>query len=475
MDPILAFNSRIKNLNSRDINVDGKSVVYVMSREQRVNYNFGLLAAIETSKRLKLPLLAFFNLYSKVNVRNGSQFIWMLEGLKEVELKLAELNIPFYILEGTFFDNLKMIERMYSPALIYFDFSPLKSPRKKLDEFVKISEAICYVVDSHNLVPVWIASEKQEIAAQFLRRKIYKVWEDYMSDFNCKESISNFINCYKGDLHRNDFKKFINNYNNEKLNNYEIRVKSGRNAGLKHLTEFIEKSLPNYFEKKNDPNFEATSNLSAYLHFGQISSLEVLLEIKKFYKEIFCLYKLDAGSDKLKLSIASFIEELIIRKELAENYCYYNQNYDNFEGGSDWAKKSLIKHISDAREYIYTLEQFESGKTHDSAWNAAQIQLITTGKMHGYMRMYWAKKILEWSESVESAIKIATYLNDKYELDGYDPNGYAGIMWSICGVHDRPWGERKIFGNVRYMNYAGLKKKFDIEKYEQKYSRDLIK
>lgn len=469
MDPILAFNSRIKNLNSRDINADGKSVVYVMSREQRVNYNFGLLAAIETSKKLKLPLLVFFNLYPKVNVRNGSQFIWMLEGLKEVELNLAELNIPFYILEGTFIENLKMIERKHSPASIYFDFSPLRSPITKLEKFVKNSNATCYLVDSHNLVPVWIASEKQEIAAQFLRRKIYKVWEDYMSDFNCNETISNFENCYKGDLHRNDFKKYINNYIEKKLNNYEIEIKSGRNAGLIQLKKFIEKSLPYYFEKKNDPNFEVTSNLSAYLHFGQISSLEVLLEIKKFYKEKFCLYKLDAGSDKLKLSIASFIEELIIRKELAENYCYYNKNYDSFDGASDWAKKSLIKHISDIREYIYTPEQFEYAKTHDNAWNAAQIQLITTGKMHGYMRMYWAKKILEWSESVESAIKIATYLNDKYELDGYDPNSYAGIMWSICGVHDRPWGERKIFGNVRYMNYAGLKRKFDVESFVRLY------
>lgn len=160
---------------------------------------------------------------------------------------------------------------------------------------------------------------------------------------------------------------------------------------------------------------------------------------------------------------------MIIRRELADNFCYFNKNYDSFDGFHSWAKESLNLHRKDKRDFVYNLEQFELAKTHDDLWNAAQIEMVNTGKMHGYMRMYWAKKILEWSKSPEEAMRIAIYLNDKYELDGRDPNGYAGIAWSIGGVHDRAWFERPVYGKVRYMNYNGCAKKFDVKKYIDKY------
>ncbi len=177
-------------------------------------------------------------------------------------------------------------------------------------------------------------------------------------------------------------------------------------------------------------------------------------------------------SDIPKQAKEAFLDELIVRKELSDNYCLYEENYDNFSGLPDWAKNSLKKHQKDKRKYVYKTEDFESARTHDPLWNAAQRQMCNEGKMHGYLRMYWAKKILEWTETPEEAISIAIYLNDKYELDGRDPNGYTGIMWSIGGLHDRPWKERDVYGKIRYMSYEGCKRKFDVERVIKRYGKD---
>jgi len=192
------------------------------------------------------------------------------------------------------------------------------------------------------------------------------------------------------------------------------------------------------------------SNISPYLHYGHISSQRLVFE----------LLKLDSNND-----IDAFIEQTLVRKELADNFCYYNKNYDNFLCLADWAKSTLNEHRNDKRDFIYNLDTFENSDTHDDLWNAAQNQMRFNGKMHGYMRMYWAKKILEWTKSPEEAFQIAIELNDKYELDGRDPNGYTGVAWSIGGIHDRPWFERPVFGKIRYMNYNGCKRKFDVNKY----------
>jgi len=247
-----------------------------------------------------------------------------------------------------------------------------------------------------------------------------------------------------------------------KLINYKPIVKSGENEAKKVLKDFINFKLENYAKDKNDPVKTALSNLSAYLHFGQISSLRVALNINKTIKSR------HAPTSDLDISKQNFFEEMIIRKELSDNFCFYNKNYKNLTGAKNWAQKTLNNHDQDIREIIYTLEELEHSKTHDPAWNAAQKEMVSFGKMHGYMRMYWAKKILEWTLSPEKALEYAIYLNDKYSLDGYDPNGYVGILWSITGLHDKPWFNRPIFGQIRYMNYNGLKRKFKIERYIEK-------
>jgi deoxyribodipyrimidine photo-lyase len=217
----------------------------------------------------------------------------------------------------------------------------------------------------------------------------------------------------------------------------------------------LDNKLSDYADGRNDPAREGQSSLSPYLHFGQIAAQRVALDVE------------DApAGQKAK---EAFLEELIIRRELADNFCYYNPYYDAFAGFPQWARKTLDEHRDDFREYLYTLAQFEQAQTHDNLWNAAQREMVKTGKMHGYLRMYWAKKILEWTPSPEKALEVAIYLNDRYELDGRDPNGYTGIAWSLGGVHDRAWGERKVFGKIRYMSYNGCKSKFDVAAYIKKY------
>ena len=193
------------------------------------------------------------------------------------------------------------------------------------------------------------------------------------------------------------------------------------------------------------------SNLSPYIHFGHLSAQRVAIEVTK---------AVAPQEDK-----SAFLEELIVRRELSDNFCLYNPDYDNVNGFHQWASSTLNNHKDDEREFIYALNEFENALTHDPLWNAAQLEMVKTGKMHGYMRMYWAKKILEWTKSPEQAMEFAIYLNDKYSLDGRDPNGYTGIAWSIGGVHDRAWSERPIFGKIRYMNYNGCKRKFDVNSY----------
>ncbi|NJO68235.1 MAG: deoxyribodipyrimidine photolyase, partial [Bacteroidetes bacterium] len=210
----------------------------------------------------------------------------------------------------------------------------------------------------------------------------------------------------------------------------------------------------NYASERNDPVSDATSNLSPYLHFGQISSQYIV--------------KMILNADQDTVSTEAFLEELIIRRELSDNFCLYNLNYDNFTSFPEWAKKTLNEHRQDRRDFLYTKDQFEMAATHDLLWNAAQTEMVKKGKMHGYMRMYWAKKILEWSPSPEDALSIAIYLNDKYELDGRDPNGYAGCAWAIGGTHDRAWNKHPVYGMVRYMNENGCRRKFNVDAYIKK-------
>jgi deoxyribodipyrimidine photo-lyase len=232
-------------------------------------------------------------------------------------------------------------------------------------------------------------------------------------------------------------------------------IKPGETCAIDALQSFLAIGLSGYALHRNNPLEGGQSDLSPYLHFGQLSAQRVALSI--------------IGCRCHKPSADAFLEELLVRRELSDNFCCYNQSYDSFQGFPQWARKSLDSHRGDRREYVYNLQELEAAKTHDALWNAAQREMMERGKMHGYMRMYWAKKILEWSETPEEALRCSVLLNDRYELDGRDPNGYAGIAWSIGGVHDRAWKDRPIFGKVRYMSRKGMDAKFDTGAYISRY------
>jgi deoxyribodipyrimidine photo-lyase len=423
-------------------------VVYWMSREQRVKDNWALLHAQELAIDRKAPLLVVFCLVQQFLGATMRQYDFMLKGLSGVEDDLAKLGIPFYILEGmpekVISDFLK---KMNASALIS-DFDPLrikKTWKEKLTSRLRIQ---FYEVDAHNIVPCWIASSKQEYGAYTLRPKIKKLITSFLTDYPALERHPYQI---KVNIERIDWRKVRTHLKIDHSVGIVASVESGEAAAANVLGHFIANKLNDYNLRRNDPCLDGQSNLSSYLHFGHLAAQRVALEV--------------TGTKVDLQSKDAFLEELIIRREISDNFCFYNEAYDRFEGFPHWAQKSLNEHRSDKREYTYTVAQLEEAITHDPLWNAAQMEMVRKGKMHGYMRMYWCKKILEWTKSPEEALGSAIYLNDKYELDGRDPNAYAGIAWSIGGVHDRAWFDRTIFGKVRYMSYGGCKSKFDVEAY----------
>lgn len=448
---------RVSCLNKNKILDLGGPVVYWMSRDQRVKDNWALLYAAELANKQNRALVVVFCLVKHFLESTDRQFGFMLAGLQQVELDLKAKNISFVLLHGQPQIELNKFVQKNKVCAVVSDFSPLKIGRLWRRELAEKVDCAVFEVDAHNIVPVWIASQKQEFGAYTIRPKIHKMLPEFLENFPNFTTVKN-----------THTKNFVNN--SWPTLKSDLNVESGEVAAHKVLKHFINSKLNNYDEQRNDPTENAQSELSPYLHFGQISAQRVALEVLKFTnKPVEEVMLPDRNGSKRESNEAAFLEELIVRRELADNFCFYNVNYDFVEGFPEWAKQSLHEHKHDKREYVYSLKQFEQAKTHDLLWNAAQMEMLKTGKMHGYMRMYWGKKILEWTESVEQAMKIAIYLNDKYELDGRDPNGYAGIAWSIGGVHDRAWFERPVFGKIRYMNYNGCKSKFDVEKYIQKW------
>ncbi|HOD11859.1 MAG TPA: deoxyribodipyrimidine photo-lyase [Candidatus Omnitrophota bacterium] len=426
-------------------------VVYWMSRDQRFNDNWALIFAQELALKNAVPLGIVFALASKFLNATRRHYDFMLKGLIELQKNLAAKNIPFFLLSGNPSEEIFKFVKKHEAGALVCDFDPLRVKRAWKSEVARKIDIPFYEVDAHNIVPCWVASPKQEFGAYTIRPKINRILDIYLKDFP------------KVTRHRYSFTE---NPQAIDVDCILAQLKCGQSAGpvawikpgeknaAAALKKFISKKLSKYDAARNDPNLGGQSDLSPYLHFGQLSAQRVALAV--------------ARAKANENSKQAFLEELVIRRELSDNFCFYNKSYDNIACAPNWARTTFMAHAKDRREYLYTLKEFEDAKTHDQLWNAAQMEMMKTGKMHGFMRMYWAKKILEWTPSPKKAFEIAVYLNDKYSLDGRDPNGYAGIAWSVAGVHDRAWGERAIFGKVRYMSYNGCKNKFDIEQYIEK-------
>ncbi len=437
---------RIRTLNSKPMG--SGPVIYWMSRDQRVNDNWALLFAREVALENKVPLSVVFCLVPNFLEATERQYGFMLKGLAEIEKLLKTFNISFHLLIGNPEDEIDRFCREQQAAVLVTDFSPLRICRQWKSALAKKVPASFCEVDAHNIIPCWTTSPKQEYAAYTIRPKIKKLLPEFLTDIPQvdKHPFSQVLPATPIDWPKASASLKIDR-NVKELSHF----KPGEKGAWQAMRHFIENKLTHYDSERNNPNLDGQSNLSPYLHFGHLSAQRLALMVK--------------GAEKPDIQPESYLEELIVRRELSDNFCFYNDRYDTVEAFPRWAKESHNKHTEDPREHIYSPKEFEKAETHDPLWNAAQIEMVSRGKMHGYMRMYWAKKILEWTNSPEEAMKTAIYLNDKYSLDGRDPNGYSGIAWSIGGVHDRAWKERPIFGKIRYMSYKGSKSKFNVEQY----------
>ena len=428
-------------------------VLYWMSREQRAFDNWGLLAAAAEAREMRAPLYVVFALAPSFLGATWRQYDFLLRGLRETERQLRDRRIPLLIRTGEPPDSVGALARELSAGSVFTDFDPLRPKtawRKALAASlpVRLTE-----VDGHNIVPCRVASQKREYAARTLRPKLHSLLPERLTDIPALETHPFPPADFPAPQ---DFDALERRITADRSVSPVPGFPPGYSAGMERLRSFLEEKLDRYPEDRNDPCRDALSGLSPYLHFGQISAQRVAFE----------------ASRTVSPGAGAFLEELIVRRELADNFCLHAPSYDTPDAWPDWGRKTLERHSGDHREYIYPKETLEAAETHDPLWNAAQREMTERGKMHGWLRMYWVKKLLEWTETPEEALALAIAMNDRYELDGRDPNGYAGIAWGLAGLHDRPWGERPVFGLVRTMTFDGAKRKFDLRRYLESASRN---
>lgn len=440
---------RVQFLN-RNSTRNGKFVLYWMQASQRADYNHSLEYAINKANSLNKPVIVFFAITDDFPEANERHYAFMIEGLQEVKKYLEFRGIKFIIWHTSPDDGAITLSK--DSSLVVVDRGYLKIQRKWRSKVAKSIPCPLVQIESDVIVPVESASFKDEFSAATFRPKIKKKIEYFLQPVKKEELKNESIDVEIESFNIDNTKKALDKLDIDRSVKKVEKFRGGTSKAKKLLEDFIKHKIHLYHEQRNNPSENIRSNMSPYLHFGQISPIFIALNISK---------NKSPGRD-------DYLEELIVRRELSINHIFYNQNYDSIKGLPNWAMETLIKHKNDKRTYDYSNQELENADTHDPYWNAAQKEMIKTGKMHGYMRMYWGKKILEWKRKPEDAFKTAIYLNNKYELDGRDPNGFTGVAWCF-GKHDHPWKERPIFGKIRYMNENGLKRKFDIDNYEKKY------
>jgi deoxyribodipyrimidine photo-lyase len=445
---------RIKNLNSKKSRA-GKYVLYWMQASQRAEYNHALEYSILRANELSKPVVVFFGITDNFPEANLRHYRFMLEGLREVKFSLEQRGIKMVIRHES--PEKGVIGFSKQACLVVVDGGYLRIQKEWRGYAAERIACPLFQVESDVVVPTEEASQKEEFSAATFRPKIKKMVSRYLVPVQNNRPKVDSLNLGFQSLDLNDITNTLSALSIDRsvapLNNF----RGGTTEAKRRLQEFIIYRLAKFQELRNDPTVDCLSNMSPYLHFGQISPLYIALEVMKA----------DIPASDI------YLEELIVRRELSINFVLHNPNYDSFQGLPQWARRTLIDHKRDRREYVYDLNELDNAETHDPYWNAAQEEMRITGKMHGYMRMYWGKKIIEWTKTPEEAMRFALYLNNKYELDGRDPNGFTGVAWCF-GKHDRPWKEREIFGKIRYMNAGGLKRKFDADGYVRKI-RKLIK
>jgi deoxyribodipyrimidine photo-lyase len=451
----LADNPRITIRRSGAPLPDGKCIVYWMQRAQRGIDNPALDTAIAIGNELDLPVIAYFSAISNFPSANLRHYAFLNQGLADIEEDLAARNVSFIVRRPP--DNsLEALLKETAAAMVIGDENPCREPERWRKVLAKRLKLPFWTVDADVVVPSSLFP-KHFFMLHHFRPKLQAELPKHLVPLPKTKAQKQW-------QRPRSFAAFpVKNDVTEGWRNFDRTVKpvgqftGGTHAALKRLRHFVNNLLPDYEKQRNHPEIDGTSQLSPYLHFGHISPLTIALAVEAAVKE----------GKATQAARDSYLDELIGWRELSVNFVKHVPNYDSIECAPEWAQKTLREHARDKRNPTYTLEELEHGQTYDELWNAAQLQMVNTGWMHNYMRMYWAKKILEWSPNPAKAWEWAVILNDKYELDGRDPNGYSGVAWAIGGVHDRPWFDRPIFGTIRYMSGASTGKKFDSRKYIQ--------
>src|ERR1019366_7203202 len=431
----------------------GRCVVCWMQRAMRILDNPALDVAIEAANVLGLPVVVFFSVIPNYPNANLRHYHFMAQGLKDVAHDAAERGVGF-VLRRHPDHSLEAFLEEVEAALLIGDENPCREPERWRKVLAKRLKLPYWTVDADVVVPSQIFNRTFVLRHHF-RPDLKKELPKYLVKptntgplypFNPRKNLASYS--VKDDI-TEGFTKL------DRSVGPVDTFTGGTHAALKRLKDFATNDLGHFGKQRNHPEAQGTSRLSPYLHFGNIGPITIALAVEDAVKK----GKAPSSAGE------KFLDELIGWRELAVLFVRHNPNYDNWECAEPWARKTLVEHAGDPRPYRYSLEQLEAGDTHDELWNAAQRQMVDTGWMHNFMRMYWGKKILEWAPDPAQAFDWAVLLNDKYEVDGRDPNGYAGIAWAIVGKHDRPWFDRPIFGVVRPMSGTSIAKKIDARAY----------
>jgi deoxyribodipyrimidine photo-lyase len=445
MKPIL-HEQRIQTLNREDLS-RGEYVLYWMQASQRGEDNHALEHAICRANQLNLPVVACFGLAEDYPDANERHFAFLLEGLAETRQTLAERGVCLVVARRS---PVELVESLVDRAtLVVCDRGYLRHQVQWRRQVARLAVRVVQV-ESDVVVPVEAASNKQEYAARTLRPRHQKLWDAFLQPVPRYELNRDCLGWDLGGIETIDVDTILGQLRIDRSVARTEAYRGGASRAQGLLGAFVRHKLADYAEHRSDPSLHIESDMSPYLHFGQISPIRVALAIR--------------DADAPQHAKDAYLEELLIRRELAINFVTFCREYDSYKAIPGWARTTLRAHKRDAREYVYTKKQFEQAGTHDPYWNAAMTEMIKTGKMHNYMRMYWGKKIIEWTNTPQTAWRWMLEWNNKYFLDGRDPASYANVAWCF-GLHDRPWRERAVFGTVRYLSAGGLERKFDIQSY----------
>jgi deoxyribodipyrimidine photo-lyase len=449
----LSEDARVTVRRGGDPDPDGRCVVYWMQRAQRGVDNHAVETAVQVANELGLPLVVYFAAIANFPHANLRHYAFLNQGLPDVKEDLAKRGVAFVMRRAPHESHERLFADVQA-AMVIGDENPMREPERWRRELASRLKVPFWTVDADVVVPSKLI-ERPQYGAYTMRPRLQRLLPEFLRPYENAKAEREWKRprgFEDDDVHEDITRGW------KDLDRSVAPVEAwrgGTHAAAQRLRHFVEKILRGYEKTRNKPELDGTSCLSPYLHFGHIGPLTIALAVEAAVKK----------DGKLRQARDAFFNELIVWRELAVNFVRYTDKYDSPECAEPWAKQTLAEHARDEREYLYKLTELEAAKTHDDLWNAAQTQMVRHGWMHNVMRMYWAKKILEWTPDVKTALRYAVHLNDKYFLDGRDPNGYAGIAWSMVGKFDRAWGERAIFGKIRYMSGASTGRKFDSKSY----------